>query len=148
MTAGSRIPNPNAGRPAAIPEGWTPCEDAGFLDLVGPIYRRTGGTASGFGFVAEEKHANLLGLVHGGMLMTLADRALGLTAWEAAEGRPSVTIQFDMQFTSAARIGEFVTIEPEVLRRTSSLVFMRGTLSVGDRPIGFANGIWKILDQR
>ncbi|HEY0293239.1 MAG TPA: PaaI family thioesterase [Hansschlegelia sp.] len=132
----------------SIPDGWEPFEDAGFLNLVGPIHqRREADGVRSFAFVAQPKHANLIGVVHGGMLMTLADRALGLTAWDAAEGRPSVTIQFDMHFVSAARMGEFVELKPEVLRRTSSLVFMRGALRVADRPIAAATGIWKILDR-
>lgn len=130
------------------PEGWERFEDAGFIDLVGPIHQRK--EASGvraFGFAAGEKHANLIGLVHGGMLMTLADRALGVGAWDAAKGRPCVTIQFDMQFVSAAKMGEFVAVRPEVVRVTSSLVFMRGEATAGERVVAAANGVWKILER-
>ena len=50
-----------------------------------------------------------------------------------------------MQFVSAAQIGDFVETQPEVVRRTSALVFMRGTLSAGPRIVAIANGVWKIL---
>lgn len=129
-----------------LPSGWEPFPDEGFIDLVGPIMmRRTATGLRSFGFVAAQKHANLIGVVHGGMLMTLADRALGLASWDAAEGRPCVTIQFDMQFVSSAKMGDFVEMTPEIVRLTSSLVFMRGDLKVGDRTVGAANGVWKIL---
>lgn len=131
-----------------LAHGWDRFEDAGFIDLVGPIVTRSGADGlRAFGFTAETKHANLIGVVHGGMLMTLADRALGVAAWDAAGGRPSVTVQFDMQFVSSARMGDFVAVEPELLRLTSSLVFMRGTLKVGDRAVAAANGLWKILSR-
>ena len=117
---------------SGIPDGFTPIEDTGFIDLVGPLLRR-GDT---FGFRAEPRHANLLGVVQGGMLMTLADRALGIAAWEAAGGRPAVTVQFDMQFVSSGRIGEFVTVAPELVRATRALVFLRGTLRAGERVVG------------
>ncbi|GBD49474.1 PaaI family thioesterase [Methylopila sp. Yamaguchi] len=129
-----------------LAHGWERFQDAGFIDLVGPIVTRRGeGGLRAFGVTAETKHANLIGVVHGGMLMTLADRALGVAAWDAAGGRASVTVQFDMQFVSTAKMGDFVAVEPELVRLTSSLVFMRGTLKVGDRAVAAANGLWKIL---
>ena len=124
--------------------GWEAVDDPGFIGLVGPIVRRSCGVHDEYGFVAEPKHANLNDVVQGGMLMTFADRAFGRTAWQAA-GRRVATVQFDMQFVSAARIGEFVETRPEVVRRTSALVFVRGTLRAGTRIVGMASGVWKIL---
>lgn len=135
--------------PLDIPDGWDLFEDKGFIDLVGPLFVR--GEASGlrsFGFVAQPKHANLIGVVHGGMLMTLADRALGVAAWDAAGGRPVVTVQFDMQFLSAVKMGEFAEMTPEVVRATKTLMFMRGSLMAGGRAAASANGLWKILAER
>ncbi|HEY0879255.1 MAG TPA: PaaI family thioesterase [Zeimonas sp.] len=126
-------------------EGWSIHVDEGFIDHVGPIWEIREAAATRYGFVAERKHANLLGVVQGGMLMTFADRALGLEAWNAADGVPCVTIQFDMQFLSSARIGEFVELRPEVVRRTASLVFLRGVLTAKARPIAAASGVWKRL---
>jgi uncharacterized protein (TIGR00369 family) len=131
-----------------LSNGWEVFEGQGFVDHVGPFYvRKEASGLRSFGFVAEPRHANLIGVVHGGMLMTLADRALGVGAWDAAEGKPSVTIQFDMQFLSAVKMGEFAELAPEVVRLTRSLVFMRGTLTVSGKAAAAANGVWKILDR-
>lgn len=146
-------PDPPPFDPAA--HGWSFEPEAGFIGLVGPLWQersqeRSQGRSQGrrrFGFVAEARHANLIGVVQGGMLMTFADRALGILAWEAA-GAAVVTVSFDMQFVGAGRIGSFVTCEGEVVRRTRSLVFMRGLLRTGDRPVGIAQGTWKILSDR
>lgn len=46
-----------------------------------PIWERRDADGMHYGFVADPRHANLLGVVQGGMLMTFADRALGLCAW-------------------------------------------------------------------
>ena len=124
--------------------GWEAVDDSGFVGLVGPMVRRTQGDYDEYGFVAEPKHANLNNVVQGGMLMTFADRAFGRTAWQVA-GRSTATIQFDMQFVSAARIGEFIETQPEDVRHTSALVFMRGTLFTGSRIVATAHGVWKIL---
>ncbi|MDT3677237.1 MAG: PaaI family thioesterase [Burkholderiaceae bacterium] len=124
-------------------QGWSTHTDEGFIEHVGPIWERREDGEMRYGFVADPKHANLLGVVQGGMLMTFADRALGLRAWEAAEGTPCVTIQFEMQFLSSGRIGEFIELRPEVVRRTASLVFLRGVLTAGSRSVAAASGIWK-----
>ena len=108
--------------------GWSLLDDGGFIDLVGPFWGRRTGLDAAFAFRAEPKHANLLGVVQGGMLMTFADRALGKAAWSSAGDKPCATIQFDMQFVSSARMDEFVEVQPEVVRKTTPLVFMRGTL--------------------
>jgi acyl-coenzyme A thioesterase PaaI-like protein len=134
--------------PVAVPDplaaGWEAVDDPGFIGLVGPIFRRGRGEYDEYGFLAAAKHANMRDVVQGGMLMTFADRAFGRTAWQVA-GRGVATDQFDMQFVSAAQIDDFVETQPEVVRRTSALVFMRGTLVAGARIVATAHGIWKIL---
>ena len=128
-------------------DGWSIHVDEGFIDHVGPIWERREAGTTNYGFVAEPKHANLLGVVQGGMLMTFADRALGLEAWNAADGAPCVTVQFDMQFLSSARLGEFVALRPEVVRRTGSLVFLRGVLVTDGRAVAAASGVWKQINR-
>lgn len=131
--------------PAA--HGWTFEPEGGFIGLVGPIWRKQVDGRPRFGFQAEEKHVNLIGVVQGGMMMTFADRALGMSAWDAAGG-PVVTVTFDYAFLDAGRIGSFIELEGEVVRKTASLVFLRGTLSSGDRVIGTCQGTWKILSPK
>lgn len=131
---------------AAVPEGWERVEDEGFIDLVGPVFLRASDGA--YAFRAEQKHANLVGLVHGGMLMSVADRALGVAAMRAADGANCVTIELGVQFVGAGRLGDWIEARPEVVRRTSSLVFLRGEVVCGDRVVATASGIWKILRRR
>lgn len=132
--------------PATPPEGFVPGGASGFVDLVGPVYVRQADGA--FGFRAEEKHANLIGVVHGGMLMSLADRALGVAAMRAADGANCVTIELGMQFVGAGRIGTWIEARPFVVRRTGSLVFLRGEVVSGGDVLASASGVWKILRRR
>jgi acyl-coenzyme A thioesterase PaaI-like protein len=127
--------------------GWITDPEGGFLGLVGPLWRRGNGPDLRFAFVAEPKHANLIGVVQGGMMMTFADRGLGMMAWDAA-GNAVVTVTFDYAFVDAGRIGSFIELDGEVVRRTASLVFMRGTLRCGTRLLGTCQGTWKILSRR
>ncbi|MBM7322072.1 PaaI family thioesterase [Agrobacterium sp. S2] len=128
---------------------WVEEEDDGFIKLVGPIFHRTMSNESGrFRFHAEAKHKNRAGYVQGGMLMTLADRAMGKTARQGDPTRAQATVQFDMQFLEPVKIGETVEISCTVVRETRQLVFMRGELFVQDRQVASAYGVWKIIARR
>jgi uncharacterized protein (TIGR00369 family) len=127
-------------------DGWVIRNDEpGFITLVGPLWQRGTGDELAFGFLAEEKHLNRRSVVHGGMLMTFADQALGLAAREANGNLPQATIQLDVQFIAPVSAGEFVEARAQVVRRTRSVLFMRGTVAVGEREIASAQGIWKVL---
>lgn len=124
--------------------GWTLVEDEGFMATVGPLYLKEGVYA----FRADQKHANLIGVVHGGMLMSFADRAMGVTAMAAADGANCVTIQLDMKFLDSGRMGDWITAHSFVVKRTGSMVFMRGEVRDGSRLVATGDGVWKILRRR
>lgn len=128
-------------------EGWELHSDDGFVGLVGPFWQRRDGETWVLGLVTEPKHRNRRGVVQGGVLMTFADRALGTASWHETGRRPQATVQLDVHFVEKVGIGEFVEARCHVLRRTRSLVFMRGTLAVGSRVVATADGIWKILEK-
>ncbi len=133
--------------PAAA--GWEPYKDEGFIGLVGPFWSRPTKTKLGdsveYAFLADHKHHNRRGVVQGGMLMTFADRSMGMTCWYANEKQPQATVQLDVHFIDAVQVGEFVEAKCKVVRRTRSLIFMAGELVVGDRVVATANGVWKTL---
>ena len=129
--------------PAA--HGWETYPGEGFIGLVGPFWMKQEGESYRYGFVAEKKHHNRRGVVQGGMIMTFADRSLGMTAWYANGEKPQATVHLDVHFIDAVQIGEFVEAKCTVVRRTRSLVFMAGELVVGDRVVARANGVWKTL---
>ena len=82
------------------------------------------------------------------MLMTFADPSMGMTCWYVNERQPQATVQLDMHFVDAVKIGEFVEAKCQVVRRTRSLVFMSGDLVVGDRVVATAKGVWKTLGKK
>src|SRR4051812_44501008 len=125
--------------------GWQAYKDEGFIGLVGPFWTKQEGDTHLYAFMAEPKHHNRRGVVQGGMLMTFADRSMGMTCWYANEKQPQATVHLDVHFVDAVQIGEFVEAHCKVVRRTRSLVFMAAELMVGDRVVGTANGVWKTL---
>ena len=125
--------------------GWTIVETSGFLSLVGPLWQRVVEGEHEFAIVAEDKHHNRRGLVQGGLLMTFADRASGMTA-RYVSGRPTLaTVQMDTHFIDSARIGEVLISKPRVIRATRSLIFTTTEVTAGNRCIATASGVFKIL---
>jgi acyl-coenzyme A thioesterase PaaI-like protein len=75
------------------------------------------------------------------MLMTFADQAFGELVLDAIERRECATIQLNTHFITAVQIGDFVEAHGEIVRKTRSLVFMRGFLTVGVRTVASIDGI-------
>ena len=132
--------------PAAA--GWEPYRDEGFIGLVGPFWMRQSGDSYLYAFMAEPKHHNRRGVVQGGMLMTFADRSMGMTCWYANERQLQATVQLDMHFIDAVQIGEFVEATGEIVHETGSMVFVRGKISVGERTLLNFSGVLKKIKPR
>jgi uncharacterized protein (TIGR00369 family) len=126
-------------------DGWTIAETTGFLSLVGPLWQRTVNGESELALITEDKHHNRRGMVQGGLLMTFADRACGMVARTASGRTTMATVQLDVHFVDAGKIGEVLVARPRVIRVTRSLVFVTAEVKANDRTIITANGVFKIL---
>jgi acyl-coenzyme A thioesterase PaaI-like protein len=82
------------------------------------------------------------------MLMTFADRSMGMTCWYANERQPQATVQLDMHFVDAVQVGEFVRSQVPGGAPHALAVFMAAELVVGTRVVATANGVWKTLGKR
>jgi uncharacterized protein (TIGR00369 family) len=130
----------------AAAQGWKPLrENGGFESLIGPLWFRREGDGAAFAFRAEARHANPNGVVHGGMLFSLADHALGSAVFFAGGKRPCATVSLNCDFVAAARPGDWIECRAEILRQGRSLVFVRGRVFAGERLLATADGVWKIL---
>lgn len=126
-------------------QGWKILKSKGFFAEVGPLWARRQGDSWEYGLLVEPRHENGVGVVHGGMLVTLLDQAVSLVAWAANEQQPCTTIHLDTHFVAPSVAGDFIVARGEVARKTSSLIFLRGTLSVNEKQIMYGQGIMKIL---
>lgn len=130
---------------AAEAEGWRPLRMGDVTEFIGPYVQRRTPKGYVYGFQTDDRHANVNGVIHGGMLVTFVDQALGSTVYEALGRRRGATAQLNTMFVGAVKPGEFLECDAEVVRITRSLVFIRGILRVGDRTVLAADGVWKIL---
>ncbi len=128
-----------------LSDGWSIVETTGFLNLIGPLWQRMVDGEPEYALVAQDKHHNRRGMVQGGLLMTFADRACGMAA-RFVSGRPTMaTVQLDVHFVDAGKIGETLMTRPRVIRTTRSLVFVNAEVKANNRTIVTANGVFKIL---
>lgn len=122
-----------------------------FEDHVGPFYYREEADGSyRCAFVADARHVNGGGFMHGGMLMTFADYALFVIARPALipENAHAVTVSFNGDFTSSAYPGDFVEATGEIVHQTKNMIFVRGTIFAADRTLMSFSGVIKKIRPR
>ena len=98
-------------------------------------------------FRVENKHLNGAGNVHGGAFMAFADYCLFAIAAPVLDG-PAVTVSFGCEFLDAAREGELVEGTGEITRAGGSMIFLRGLLKSGARPLFSFSGSIKRVKRR
>lgn len=131
----------------AVPPGFQPLfRTSPFLDLVGPFYFREEGGGLVIGLRIAPQHANARGLAHGGLLLTLADIALGYAAARSEMPALSLTTaHLSTDFAGSAKIGDWVEARVDIQRIGSRLVFANSYLSVGSERIVRASGVFARL---
>lgn len=115
-----------------------------FEDQSGPYYTRDepdGGVLCAFR--AERKHMNGGGFMHGGCMLTFADFCLFAIGREALKGSHAVTVSLNGEFVGPAHVGDLVECRGEVVRAGGSLVFLRGLISTGGKPMMSFSGVVK-----
>ena len=112
---------------------------------LGPAFEAGSKRARRFAFRVDERHVNMRGILHGAMLMTFADLALGQAAWDATDHAAVVTLNMQSQFVKGAHLGDLVEVAPALLRRTGSLLFLRGDFTVAGDLVFTASSVWKLV---
>jgi acyl-coenzyme A thioesterase PaaI-like protein len=87
-------------------------------------------------------HANLIGTVHGALIMGLIDVSLFGSPFmlRGGDAARAVTLEVHTQFIGAGELGEPLDAVTEILRETRRLIFMRGTVVQGESLIAAFSG--------
>jgi uncharacterized protein (TIGR00369 family) len=128
-----------------IPEGFKVLQRASsrFLSSLGPLYAKEAGSGVVIGLRIDERHLNTRGVAHGGMLVTLADSALGIViAMSRTPPHPMVTVNLSADFTDVARAGDWVEARVDVQKMGNRFAFASCHLWVGEKRILRASGIF------
>jgi acyl-coenzyme A thioesterase PaaI-like protein len=130
----------------AAPEGFEIFGDpGGFVHRNGPLYIDRQSAAPTVKLRLGPQHTNSFGIASGGLLMTVLDITLGTNASKAV-GYPGIcpTVQFGVNLISGAKTGDELVGQAEVTQVTRSLIFATGRLTVDDKVIATATGVFKI----
>ena len=122
---------------AQVPNGYSRMpEGLGFGDRLQPLYRRIDGRDVSFGFVVGPQHVNLMGICHGGALMTLADIAAATSIHLLRETpAPSPTINLSFDFQSAGRAGRWLHTRADHVDPRRHFGFCTGVVLDEDRVV-------------
>lgn len=74
----------------------------------------------------EERHANTIGIAHGGIIATLLDAAMGTAAFTT--GKDVVTLEMKLNFVAPGKIGNIIIAKGVVLHCGSKTIVTEGRI--------------------
>ena len=133
------------------PEGFAPhARKSRVTDPWEPLYSRQAGNTVQIGVWLREEHCNSRGFVHGGVIATLADNAMGLTYGLAAKAsghdlQSAVTLTLSVDYAAAARVGQWLQVEPRAIKAGRSIGFMDALIAADGATIARASATFRPL---
>jgi uncharacterized protein (TIGR00369 family) len=133
-----------------IPAGFEPhFRKSPFTDPWEPLYSRKTDKAVIMGLRLAKPHTNARGLIHGGLIASLADNAMGYSCAQALGWASSlVTISLAVDFVGSAEIGRWLVVESEVIRTGSTICFAQSLIKADDAVIARANGTFRVVPKK
>ena len=130
-----------------IPEGFEPIFMVeAFTTLIGPLYSKSDPEHPNLfrlGFRATEAHLNREGVIHGGMLATVADQAIGINmAFGSGQLNDVLTVSLSLEFISGALVGEWIESRPIIHKANGRTRFGGCQLYAGDRLLLTASAVF------
>ena len=115
--------------------GWKTWTSDWFETSNGPFYFRDEPDGSILTrFIAQKRHLNAGGAVHGGCLLTFADFSCFAIAESDIAGK-AVTVNLSGDFLNPAFEGDVLEARGEVTKAGGRLLYIRGLVSSGDKPV-------------
>jgi len=130
-----------------IPAGFEPhFRQSPFTDPWEPLYSRKTERAVTMGLRLAKAHTNARGLIHGGLIASLADNAMGYSCAQATDWTTSfVTVTLAVDYVGSAMTGQWLAVECEVIRTGSTLCFAQALIKADDAVIARANGTFRVV---
>jgi len=123
-------------------------EPSGYLERIGPFFQRRTNAGVALGVRIAEHHCNRRGMAHGGLVVVLADIALGKTGeWFSQPPVSLLTASLAVDFYGAARLGDWLEAATDVSRVGHQIAFGNCYLRVGDKIVARASGVFNVRAQ-
>jgi uncharacterized protein (TIGR00369 family) len=130
-----------------IPSGFEPhFRNSPFTDPWEPLYARRTETAITLGLRVGRPHTNGRGHIHGGLIAALADNTMGYNCAQALGWASSlVTINLAVDYLGNGEIGQWLSVEGEVIKAGQTICFAQNLIRVDDVVIARANGTFRVV---
>lgn len=130
----------------APPEGFKPLfRVSPAAELVGPLFSRGERDQLEIGLRVERKHCNVRGTVHGGILATLADVALGYAmAFSTEPPTSAVTANLSLDFAGSAVPGDWLQASVDIQKQGNRLAFANCYITKGAERIVRASAVFLV----
>jgi acyl-coenzyme A thioesterase PaaI-like protein len=122
-----------------------------------PLYSRNASGIVQIGLWLRGVHCNSRGFVHGGVIATLADNAMGLSLFESlrVEGddtrrdgdalpRAPLTISLAIDYVATAKTSQWLQINPRIVKVGRSMGFVDALIMADDAVVARANASFRI----
>ena len=133
-----------------VPDGFQPhFRRSSFTDPWEPLFSRRTDSGVTIGLRLDRPHTNARGLIHGGLIASLADNAMGYSCIQAMDRISSlVTINLAVFFIGSAKIGQWLAVEGEAIRIGRTICFAQSLIKADDAVIARANGTFRVVPRR
>jgi len=133
-----------------IPEGYEPhFRKSPFTDPWEPLYSKRSEQALCMGLRLAKAHTNARGLIHGGLIASLADNAMGYSCAQATGWTTSfVTVSLAVDYVGSAKVGQWLVVECEVIKTGSTLCFAQSLIKADGAVIARANGTFRVVPKK
>ena len=96
----------------------------------------------------KANHLNAAGITHGGFIAAFVDAGAGTAAHRVADQNPCVTISLELKFISTVKLDQVLIGKTKIQKKTKSMVFLTCELTVANKIVATASGVWKILNKK
>jgi uncharacterized protein (TIGR00369 family) len=133
-----------------VPAGFEPhFRKSPFTDPWEPLYSRRTEKSVDLGLRLAKPHTNARGLIHGGLIASLADNAMGYSCAQATGWTTSfVTVSLAVDYVGSADIGQWLAVECEVIKTGSTICFAQSLIKANDVVIARANGTFRLVPKK
>ena len=114
-----------------------------------PVYSKMTDRAVIIGLRLAKPHTNGRGLVHGGLIAALSDNAMGYSCALVTNWTTSfVTVSLSVDFVGSAEIGQWCSIESDVIKTGKTICFAQSLIKADGVVIARASGTFRVVPKK
>src|SRR5262245_14436975 len=111
-----------------------------------PLFSRKIDSIVQIGVRLRDVHCNSRGFLHGGVIAALADNAMGLSCGSTLPSiQGLVTVSLTVDYVGSAKAGQWLQIEPRVLKTGKSMGFADALVKADDQLVARASATFRVL---